>query len=797
MIGPSGTPEPSRVAADVRERRSLTAVTLTASIAIDLCMKTLVTAGYVASFEHGSGHSALESASRAVRIGAPIFVVWVALVFAKARGIERTLTPLANGEATMARIRGANAAIRSLPLALSLRWVAGFLTYFTLLVFSSDHPPSLTAAVFFLATMLTGPALVGHSLGVWVTAPKVQAVSLLARERGIAIHASPMRLRAMLTVYSLFLGLAPYTYTAAIAVCGRTSMLPFETLITSILVFLFAVVAYTCISAYLMSSTLTEPLAAMATVMKTIVRRGAVARVGRVPFFHRDEVGAVADLTNEMLDRLDEAESERRTATTSLEVLNQNLEQRVSDRTNELSARTASMRLVLDNVNEGLFVVDGSGAIGGEHSAVLASWFGDPPRGERFHHYFAPVSRAFADEAEAAWSQLEEDFLPIEVAVEQLPRRLVAGVRHFELSYQPLGARARDGVLVVVTDVTSRVASETAEREKKEAFALFQHVASDRAGVVGFLGEGSTYVETIRRGLSRPDVKRALHTLKGNALIFGQETIGLDCHELESELEAGGEPCPSRVAALAARWARLVEDADVWFGTRRGAIEISPEQYDAVARVARKIAGGDALVAMIEQLRLEPAERRLVHFADQARRIAERLEKKVDVDVVGDGVRLDPPRFAKIWGAFVHAVRNAVDHGLEHEAEREAAGKAARGRIVLSATTDGTDVTVAISDDGRGISWARVREKAVALGLPSTTDRDLVEALFAEGLSTADEVSDLSGRGVGMGALRAEVRAAGGTLDIESVPGKGTTLRFRVPLEAPPSLARPSLRLSA
>jgi two-component system chemotaxis sensor kinase CheA len=148
-------------------------------------------------------------------------------------------------------------------------------------------------------------------------------------------------------------------------------------------------------------------------------------------------------------------------------------------------------------------------------------------------------------------------------------------------------------------------------------------------------------------------------------------------------------------------------------------------------------------------------------------------------------VRLDHDRWAPFWGAFVHVVRNAVDHGLEDPETRAAIGKAipriglrtyeivegAAGQLILE-----------ISDDGRGIRWEAVAAKAAKVGLPHATRDDLAAALFAEGLSTRDAVTETSGRGVGLGAVREACAALGGRIEVESTSGVGTTFRFRFPL---------------
>ena len=139
-------------------------------------------------------------------------------------------------------------------------------------------------------------------------------------------------------------------------------------------------------------------------------------------------------------------------------------------------------------------------------------------------------------------------------------------------------------------------------------------------------------------------------------------------------------------------------------------------------------------------------------MAERAKSLASRLGKQpIEIEQDAGSLRLPLEPWSEFWGAFVHVVRNAVDHGLETPAERAAKGKSGLPAIRLSCRRQGSQLVVEVSDNGHGIAWERVRAKAKERGLPHTTQNDLVNALFTDGLSTKDEVSDTSGRGVGRG----------------------------------------------
>jgi chemotaxis protein histidine kinase CheA len=126
----------------------------------------------------------------------------------------------------------------------------------------------------------------------------------------------------------------------------------------------------------------------------------------------------------------------------------------------------------------------------------------------------------------------------------------------------------------------------------------------------------------------------------------------------------------------------------------------------------------------------------------------------------------------------LHLVRNAVDHGIEDVATRLALGKAEAGTVVLTACRDQGRLIISVGDDGKGIDWAKIKVKAVSMGLPCETREDLVEALFADGVSTREAVSETSGRGIGLAALRQVIARLGGHIDVQSTWGRGT--RFEI-----------------
>ncbi|OBY87932.1 chemotaxis protein CheA [Pseudomonas sp. AU11447] len=162
-----------------------------------------------------------------------------------------------------------------------------------------------------------------------------------------------------------------------------------------------------------------------------------------------------------------------------------------------------------------------------------------------------------------------------------------------------------------------------------------------------------------------------------------------------------------------------------------------------------------------------------------------RLGKQVELILQGEHTELDKSVIEKLSDPLTHIVRNSIDHGIETPAKRLAAGKPAQGSVKLAASHQGGSVVVEISDDGRGLSRERILAKAREKGLPvhdGMSDGEVWQLIFMPGFSTAEAVTELSGRGVGMDVVRRNIQAMGGRIDIDSAPGMGTRMSIRLPL---------------
>ena len=464
------------------------------------------------------------------------------------------------------------------------------------------------------------------------------------------------------------------------------------------------------------------------------------------------------------------------------------LEKIVATRTGEVESRAHELRVVLDHVEEGLTTASLDGTVSSASSAAMDRFFGAPTGDHKIWSLIGNVDPTAGEWIRLGWQALLDDLLPVELVLYQLPKRVNAGGRVLEMAYRPVlrGERMTD-VLVIATDITSRLEREKVHAEQRDILNVLDRMVGDRAGVLGFIEEAAQLVRlSVDETTSDVDARRHLHTLKGTAALYGLTTFADVCHSIETNVEQHGALTMADRALLSERWADVMRKLGSLTGKERlDLVEVERAEIDALATAVSRGAPRADLRRFLEDWTREPTRIRLGRVAEQARALATALDKPgLAVKVEANHLRLSAERWASFWSAFAHVVRNAVDHGIETPEERRLAGKPPEGSLVVRTRLDRSDFVIELEDDGRGVGWPLVRERAMSRGLPCRTQEDLVEALFTDGLSTKDGVTAISGRGVGMGAVRAACAELGASISLTSVVGEGTTIAIRCPVEA-------------
>jgi two-component system chemotaxis sensor kinase CheA len=263
---------------------------------------------------------------------------------------------------------------------------------------------------------------------------------------------------------------------------------------------------------------------------------------------------------------------------------------------------------------------------------------------------------------------------------------------------------------------------------------------------------------------------------KESHAVAGESILRVDAERIDNVLNLVGELIIGK---------SMLQQLMQEFAARYPKDPLRPRLSDAMAFQSRVL---NDLQRSVMKIRMVPVEQLFRRFPRIVRDTAQRCGKDVSLELTGQDTDLDKGLLDAIAEPLTHIVRNAVSHGLESAAEREQAGKPAGGKIVLNAYHQANQLIVEVSDDGRGVDAEKVRAKAVKTGVISAsesermTPQEILELVFRPGFSTADEITEISGRGVGLDVVRTILHRLKGTVELETRPGEGTKFRLKLPL---------------
>jgi chemosensory pili system protein ChpA (sensor histidine kinase/response regulator) len=300
--------------------------------------------------------------------------------------------------------------------------------------------------------------------------------------------------------------------------------------------------------------------------------------------------------------------------------------------------------------------------------------------------------------------------------------------------------------------------------------------------------------------IARARVEDELRSLKVNLLELTNSVIRLRSQVREIEIQ-GESQIQSRMSQLRPgeeefdplEFDRFTRFQELTRGLAEGVNDVSTVQQALLRNI------DDADAALLAQARLSRDVQqqlfsiRTVPFGSLSERLyrilrqtAKELDKRANLEIRGTQVELDRSVLEKLVGPLEHLLRNALGHGIEGRAERISAGKAETGEITLNVRQQGNEIAIDLTDDGAGIDYGRIRDRARATGLIASdaepSESQLTACIFEPGFSTASEVTQISGRGVGMDVVRTGIAALGGRVEVATTRGKGTTFTLYLPL---------------
>jgi len=500
-----------------------------------------------------------------------------------------------------------------------------------------------------------------------------------------------------------------------------------------------------------------------------------------------------------------------------LQDVNAGLEQRVKERTQDLqtangrlTAIQAAVRNLLDNAEQGFLTIDRDLKIGEQSSAACKTILGETPAGRSIVELLCrekPSDQASAMHATlASLFQDSSDFIR-ELKLGLLPAAFELGGKSIRAGYKMLGDNQLMLILTDVTETTRLAAQVERDRLRLEMVVLaFTESEAFTALTEEYREFIGTELPALLQQIAEPgrvsELYRRLHTFKGLLAQFSFHRSPQCLHGFETALSdrtswtaqaARQVFAPERLRAEFQRDLDTIADIlgpDFLASDRR--LSLSQDRLKTMKQVASQaLASGHELSPSVRQLLREMAalggldvKSALALHGRGAAALAARLDKEMgQVAIVGDTTSLEPEIYGPFLRSLVHVFRNAVDHGIETPEARLSVGKPAEGSIRCSVRHDDHGLKITIEDDGCGVDRETLEERLTASGVPSSQAAgiSLENMMFREGLSSRDSADEISGRGVGLAAVKAELDRLGGSVSVETGQGAGTRLCFHVP----------------
>jgi two-component sensor histidine kinase len=481
------------------------------------------------------------------------------------------------------------------------------------------------------------------------------------------------------------------------------------------------------------------------------------------------------------------------------------MEKRIQQRTSELAeslktvnTKSRQVSTLLNNSGQGFLSVGRDLIVEPEFSQACLSFFEHSPAGQPIDQLLLPDDPhgrgMFRDCLTEALTDEDPDRRHIYLSL--LPEEISIGAITLKAEFKPL-----DGaIMVVLTDISEEKA--LAAQVARERTRLEMIVAAVTSGSDFF--DAVTEFESFIQGgpsawLGRDTsvLYRAIHTFKGTFNQLGFHLVPSALHAVETSLqhqEAAEDHAGAVAAAFAPDWADLLRrDLDAVssalgadFMARCGGVTIPPNQarrFEMFGRGRLDKAETPRVLSELAGIRSVSLRQSLADYDKLIQQIAARMEKAVlPLKLTGIDVGIDPDAWGPCIRSLGHIFRNALDHGIESPESRLRLGKSEFGCVICDVSIVDDRVILKISDDGGGIDEDALRQRAGELGFQHVQTWNLVDLVFGDGISCRSETTELSGRGVGMGAVRAAVEDMNGSIRVESSPGQGTSILIRIPL---------------
>lgn len=486
-----------------------------------------------------------------------------------------------------------------------------------------------------------------------------------------------------------------------------------------------------------------------------------------------------------------------------------------------VAKRTTALKSLLNNASQGFLTFGSDLLIATEYSAECVRIFGREILGETFSNLIYPgedEQRIFVETLiKKILAEKNQDTRDIYLPL--LPDEVMVGKKHISIEYkiiQDRSGKTSEVCMAILTDITHNRMLENQVEQERNMLKMVVKVALNYNDFTQCVKEYQDFcrqrLEEILDNKNSPEEKvaevfRQIHTFKGNFSQLEMIRIVQELHDFESGISDLRKQMGQDVKLDEFRAFFAQHEMSTWLDQDLAYLkDVLGEQFfnqeedlviskSKLIEIEKKIeallspAESNLLIPELRKLRYKPFDLLLKSFPEYVMRLAERFDKPIyPVDIQAETILVNPDQYQNFIKSLVHVFRNAVDHGLEHMDERIETGKDEYGRIQCNVSGLEDNIILIIKDDGRGIDPEVIRCKAAerrmlaAAGISAIPDEEILQLIFRDGFSTREDVTDLSGRGVGLAAMKNELEKIGGSVKIKTKPGEGTSFEFTLPI---------------
>lgn len=519
-----------------------------------------------------------------------------------------------------------------------------------------------------------------------------------------------------------------------------------------------------------------------------------------------------SNLLEQQNRKLESQNAELEALTISLAETNQTLEEKNSQLEN-----------LFNNVGQGFLSFSRDLLIRPEYSYECLNIFRQNPTGKRLSNLIYPQDEKQAELMDTLFREIiqEPDQLRLEVFLSLLPEEVTLYERCISMAYRVVhDSPNNDGrnILVILTDISEKRFLEARVQEEKDIFGMVVKAIIYHDDLLECIEDFRNFCDYVfeeilfsSRGLDEilAEILRQIHTFKGNFSQFDTASVVGELHRLESLLLEARDQVTGfdrKYLLQILRQSQLLtclEDdlnvikkfmgdevfnkKDTFVIDKEKLLDFEQAIYEILAPAEYQL-----VLPLLRSLRFRPFKELLKSYPEYVQKMAQRLDKQVYPFVIeGDDLLVDSDYYHQFARSLVHVFRNCVDHGLENAEARAIQGKEEIGTIRCSIQCKGNRILISISDDGPGIDLAALRQRAIDIGIYTPdevnhcTEQQLLELIFFREFSTQTEVSLISGRGVGLSAVKVELENIGGRVTVSSHSQVGTEFLFDLPLSKP------------